>query len=348
MIYILGYIFGYTIVIMLAFILYSLIKNRKSHTISVKKKHETNLSESSDEPEIVKSKSKAIANHSNKSSAFLKIVPFFLFIIPVLASITIFFTITLNVEKDIEGVETIVTYKCFVTEKSGGSYHKRNCKYVADKNVIRTTVYDAEHDGYSKCSICDPIYDAGKVTIYKLNGKTIPTDRAPDYRLAIIVSLTIFVFLSILVVVCVFGKRIFSWYKFASANKNTKRLINICEKLIEKYESDVFAKPSCKHDLMAYIKNEVEQSKNEIAEWEDHDTDYIKIAHTMLANDTFDLLTSGKYHIYRGILNPMKCTDSLLKVYDESMSWGVKNGMIDAETKEEQRSYLFKCISEVG
>ena len=129
--------------------------------------------------------------------------------------------------------------------------------------------------------------------------------------------------------------------------RNAKRLLNICNDLIEKYQSNSFA-PSCLSDLMELIEKRVMAAKSEIAEWKDYDTNYIKIAHTMLTHASFDLLASGKYHISFGILNPMSCANNLMDVYKASMDYGLKNNLLDEETRKEEYEYLLKCISEVG
>lgn len=129
--------------------------------------------------------------------------------------------------------------------------------------------------------------------------------------------------------------------------KNSDRLRNICNDLIEKYQANP-SKPSCKSDLLELINLRIVAAKGEISEWKDFDTDYIQIAHTMLAHATFDLLASGKYHLYAGILNPMSCADNLMDVYKAVMQYGVENGMLDETTREEQYEYLLKCISEIG
>lgn len=129
---------------------------------------------------------------------------------------------------------------------------------------------------------------------------------------------------------------------------NSKRLLNICNDLISEYEDKNNMNPSCREDLIESIKYQVERSKAEISQWKDYDTDYIRVAHTMLANTTFDLLASGKYNLYTGVLNPMKCGSQLLKVYDASMKWAVDRNEIDETTRIEQREYLMKCISQVG
>lgn len=129
--------------------------------------------------------------------------------------------------------------------------------------------------------------------------------------------------------------------------KNSTRLLDICGELIDKYQNSS-CKPSCRPDLIDLIKIRVDAAKDEITEWKDYDTDYIKIAHTMLAHATFDLLASGRYHIYAGVLNPLSCADNLMDVYKASMEYGVKNSLLDEETREEQYRYLISCIANVG
>lgn len=129
--------------------------------------------------------------------------------------------------------------------------------------------------------------------------------------------------------------------------KNSTRLLNICKELIEKYQTND-CKPSCENDLLDLLRERVVAAKAEISGWRDSDTDYIKIAHTMLAHATFDLLASGSYHIYTGVLNPMSCADKLMDVYKASMEYGIKINMLDEKTRKEQYNYLLQCISEVG
>jgi|GEM_PF-972272 hypothetical protein len=129
--------------------------------------------------------------------------------------------------------------------------------------------------------------------------------------------------------------------------RNSARLLNICKELIEKYQTNN-CKPSAETDLLELIGSRVTASKAEISEWRDSDTDYIKIAHTMLAHATFDLLASGAYHIYSGMLNPMSCADNLMDIYKACMEYGIQTKLLDEKTREEQYEYLLQCISEVG
>ena len=131
--------------------------------------------------------------------------------------------------------------------------------------------------------------------------------------------------------------------------KNAKRLTDVCEHFIVEYElKSPRTNPSCKNDMLVEIKRRIEADKKDVATWKDYDTDYIKIAHSLLANVSFDLLASGRYHIYYGVLNPLQCSSCLLAVYNGSMQWAVGKGLIDEDTRKEQYDYLLKCISEIG
>ncbi len=136
-------------------------------------------------------------------------------------------------------------------------------------------------------------------------------------------------------------------FKKEKYKQNSTRLLNTCRLLIKDYESP--DKMSCTTDLMELINKRVLGYSEEIAEWEDSDTDYIKIAHTLLSHGTYDLLTSGKYHMFHGMLNPiMNCSQNLLIVYKRCMQWGVENGVIDEETRKEQLELLITDIQNSG
>lgn len=128
-----------------------------------------------------------------------------------------------------------------------------------------------------------------------------------------------------------------------------KALLEICERAIEEFECDDSRSiPSCKEDLMASIKNELTTVQEELSKEYFDDRDYLRIAHTLLANKAFDLLASGNYHIYYGELNPLSCASNLMKVYQKSMEYGVNSNIITGEERREQYEYLLRCISQVG
>lgn len=132
------------------------------------------------------------------------------------------------------------------------------------------------------------------------------------------------------------------------AYNNAMKLLGCCLLAVEQYEKegDIFA-PSCVDEISDLLLERFIRAKDAFDEW-DETVNYEKVAHTMLANATFDMLASGRYHLYTGILNPLNCSANLMLVYDKSMAYGVKIGMITKEEKKEQREYLLKRISEVG
>jgi hypothetical protein len=116
-----------------------------------------------------------------------------------------------------------------------------------------------------------------------------------------------------------------------------------------KYEkfNERFA-PSCLPDLKKSISCQLRAAKNEISEWEDYDTDYDEIAHSMLFHTTFDLLASGHYHMYAGILNPMSCASNLMTINKKVLEWSVSKGNMTEEKKEEQHRLLVQAIMRIG
>ena len=132
------------------------------------------------------------------------------------------------------------------------------------------------------------------------------------------------------------------------AYNNAMKLLGCCLLAVEKYEKEgKILAPSCADEISDILIERFIRAKDEFDEW-DETINYDKVAHTMLANATFDMLASGRYHLYTGILNPLNCSANLMLVYDNSMSYGVRIGMITKEEKKVQREYLLKCISEVG
>lgn len=132
------------------------------------------------------------------------------------------------------------------------------------------------------------------------------------------------------------------------AYNNAMHLLGCCVTAVEKYEKegDILT-PSCVDDITDILLDRFALAKDEFDEW-DNSIDYEKIAHTMLAQATFDMLASGRYHLYAGILNPLNCSAKLMLVYNKAMEYGVKIGMVTPKEKREQYEYLLKCISEVG
>lgn len=140
---------------------------------------------------------------------------------------------------------------------------------------------------------------------------------------------------------------------YLSYLRNSKRLLDIFSGLIDKYESEAQKKyyslaPSCKEEMLGLMKSRLSMARDEISEWKDIDTDYIRIAHIHLAISSFDLLTSGRFHLYYGTLNPMSCASNLKRIHDRAINYGLEKGYITIEEAQEDFQALAQEISEVG
>ena len=126
------------------------------------------------------------------------------------------------------------------------------------------------------------------------------------------------------------------------------KLLAYCSLIVKEYEKGSNPLiPSCEDEISGILIEQLIRAKDEFDEWDDT-VDYERVAHVMLAHTAFDMLASGRYHLYAGMLDPMNCSSNLMLIYDRSMEYGVKIGMLTMDEKEEQRNYLLKCISEIG
>ena len=67
-----------------------------------------------------------------------------------------------------------------------------------------------------------------------------------------------------------------------------------------------------------------------------------------VSNVAGDLVESGRYHIYRGVLDRMGPGEDLLRVYDSTIDEAVRLGFVDANWGEKQKVGLRRNIEAVG
>ena len=134
--------------------------------------------------------------------------------------------------------------------------------------------------------------------------------------------------------------------------KNATKLLELCDYIIESYEEqNPHTAQSCKTDVKIALYPVINANIRELSQWDTLNltqNDWNRSAHALITQTTFDLLASGKYHLFYGMLNPMNCSVNLMHVYRCCMEYAVKTGQITEEERKEQLDYLVKCISEVG
>lgn len=104
--------------------------------------------------------------------------------------------------------------------------------------------------------------------------------------------------------------------------------------------------PSCKNDLLANIGRKIKSNIDYYAHLQP--LELPKTAHELISQEAFDLLTSGKYHIYTGILNQATCGENLLKVYKQNMKDSVKSGDISPEAGNAKCNDLIRYVTGGG
>lgn len=103
--------------------------------------------------------------------------------------------------------------------------------------------------------------------------------------------------------------------------------------------------PSCEQTLMKQIDKSIDNSEKEFEAW-GQDYDYEGNALSVVYNITFDLVTSGQYHLYTGMLKPDG--EQLKKICVFTLQKARENGTISEEQRDEQLAALRDGIKSVG
>lgn len=67
-----------------------------------------------------------------------------------------------------------------------------------------------------------------------------------------------------------------------------------------------------------------------------------------IANTAGDLLASGRFHVYRGVLDPLSVAPQLLQLFDGILDQGLAESIMDSEQVESQKSGIREQIADVG
>lgn len=134
----------------------------------------------------------------------------------------------------------------------------------------------------------------------------------------------------------------------SNSKKNLRKFKNTVGYIIEEMESSFNDfDPSCKSIILDMIEPVLNKSKEEAKNW-NNGFDYITMSYKMIYIKSFNALSSGYYHIYRGVLNPMNESTHLLKVCKLCLDWYEEKGIVDSNSKKEQLEILYENIESVG
>lgn len=70
--------------------------------------------------------------------------------------------------------------------------------------------------------------------------------------------------------------------------------------------------------------------------------------YSIISNTAGDLIESGNYHIYRGVINPMGPGNELLKIYNKAIDKLVEMKVLNSERAEKEKNALQENIKNIG
>ena len=129
--------------------------------------------------------------------------------------------------------------------------------------------------------------------------------------------------------------------------KNLKRFMFYIDEKINKADAKYSTAPSCRSVLLTKIDVVIANSKSQIEKW-NAETDVESLAIKTLYNAAFDILSSGRLHVYRGVLDPSSCANQLVFIVDECLDYYEQHGFASKKQVKDQKEILTENISNVG
>jgi len=131
--------------------------------------------------------------------------------------------------------------------------------------------------------------------------------------------------------------------KKLTAPKEVKLILSLMDEANHKFDCPAFA--TVKRAVETSIYGSGEEIKKLVREGT---MEPRQILYAAIANVSGDYVSSGQYHIYRGVLNTMGDGPDLLKIFDGAMDEIKNMGFIDGDQLKEQKSDLREQMKQVG
>lgn len=138
-----------------------------------------------------------------------------------------------------------------------------------------------------------------------------------------------------------------SFLKRLSPSKEIKAALGIVEECDLIFSTDALFGDSfkiIKAELIPYIH----KSSDILEEYIKEGQSVRSCVYTAIATIAQSHVTSGEYHIYRGILNSISPGAALLEICDKAIDLLVKEGSLTQENSEQWKADIREQISEVG
>ena len=125
--------------------------------------------------------------------------------------------------------------------------------------------------------------------------------------------------------------------------KNKRLIMFLANEYIDKLEADAPGS-SCKEDLMKKISSHIDEFESDFATYTEKHNDFNLVAKSMVNTDSFDLVTSGKYHLF-GRMNNAGPAKNLIHVHKAAVKDALDSGLITQEEYDEDLLALREALS---
>ena len=132
-----------------------------------------------------------------------------------------------------------------------------------------------------------------------------------------------------------------NWHFLLGSRQEVREALEILNEASLSFELASFLQAKIRKNILAHSKEFVENLNKDGRSVRKH-------VYSMIANTAGDLVESGQYHLYRGVLNPMGPGQDLLRVFDSAMEELVRLGDESEEFLKEQKKSVRKNIQKVG
>ncbi len=134
------------------------------------------------------------------------------------------------------------------------------------------------------------------------------------------------------------------FFKRRAPQKEIQSVYSVLDAAADKY--DCINYPTFE-TIKGHIIDSIKPCEKELAEQIKQGRSPVEVIYMLIVNISGDLAQSGQFHVYRGVLNPVRGAD-LVKIHDSAIAELVKIGFINDDQAKEQMKGLRECIAIAG
>lgn len=123
-------------------------------------------------------------------------------------------------------------------------------------------------------------------------------------------------------------------FKTIFFHKNKEKILAYCDLYIDNLLNDGDFHVDCKNELLDDIKKEIYACRAEIAGMTDYTTDFSTLAMRMICTHSFEVIESGKYHVF-GHFDNTGPGKTMLLIHKKALKYALDHGHCTQEDYDE-------------